>query len=383
MRNYNELKNKLNISSDELKKDLNKLNNIANESARVSNIAKNSEIIIEDIENQFCKATKLNKLDIKILFLGVALQCARQYFLTPFEERLDDQSAAEKTKGKKEEKSNRDHGLYSPTLEQIKTNPVPFDAIFGSKDFEDLKLSGKNHRVKTLGHDPILGWIFGTANIVTSTMTTWNFKSYHIETGFTKAGHARDKITKNADTIEVLKYTNDYLFNKELEGKEKIGVSLIKEAIHLKSDINTKKSLPLPIISVISPELANRLCDYGLDVANVETVMKQASYSMLINTLISMIHAMFYDEINDNNWKLYEVRTRKILSYSNVIASTSNIIAVVLMTYNGNKKAINYLDVGGIMVTLYRLISDQKFIAQVQQEFLAKEYYDMIMGSEY
>ena len=98
MRNYNELKNKLNISSDELKKDLNKLNNIANESARVSNIAKNSEIIIEDIENQFCKATKLNKLDIKILFLGVALQCARQYFLTPFEERLDDQSAAEKTK---------------------------------------------------------------------------------------------------------------------------------------------------------------------------------------------------------------------------------------------------------------------------------------------
>ena len=92
---------------------------------------------------------------------------------------------------------------------------------------------------------------------------------------------------------------------------------------------------------------------------------------------------MFYDEINDNNWKLYEVRTRKILSYSNVIASTSNIIAVVLMTYNGNKKAINYLDVGGIMVTLYRLISDQKFIAQVQQEFLAKEYYDMIMGSEY
>ena len=28
-----------------------------------------------------------------------------------------------------------------------------------------------NHRVHTLGHDPILGWIFGTGNIMTCTIT--------------------------------------------------------------------------------------------------------------------------------------------------------------------------------------------------------------------
>ena len=39
-----------------------------------------------------------------------------------------------------------------------------------------------------------------------------------------------------------------------MEGKEKIGVSLMKEAIHLKSDMYSTASLPLPIISTISVE---------------------------------------------------------------------------------------------------------------------------------
>ena len=44
-----------------------------------------------------------------------------------------------------------------------------------------------------------------------------------------------------------------------MEGKEKIGVSLMKEAIHLKSDMYSTASLPLPIISTISVESARNL----------------------------------------------------------------------------------------------------------------------------
>ena len=32
-------------------------------------------------------------------------------------------------------------------------------------------MHGGQHRVKTLGHDPILGWVFGVANIISDTIT--------------------------------------------------------------------------------------------------------------------------------------------------------------------------------------------------------------------
>lgn len=38
------------------------------------------------------------------------------------------------------------------------------------------------HRVTAIGHDPLLGLIFGTANIATSTLTNAHFDSFHIYT---------------------------------------------------------------------------------------------------------------------------------------------------------------------------------------------------------
>ena len=79
------------------------------------------------------------------------------------------------------EHSNRHHNYYNPSLEEIITNPVPFDANIGA----DGALCGggqMGHRVTAIGHDPLLGLIFGTANIATATLTTSSFESYHIYT---------------------------------------------------------------------------------------------------------------------------------------------------------------------------------------------------------
>ena len=84
------------------------------------------------------------------------------------------------------------------------------------------------------------------------------------------------------------------------------------------------------------------------------------------------------------------MRTRKILSYSNLIASASNLIAVAVMgavsvlTANPGpgKNALRYLDVGGLAVTIYRIVNDRKFIKQVKQEFLEKEFYNLVMGEK-
>ena len=345
---------------------LQSMRDVAKESLRVADYAHNALQTINDYGVDFERQTGLTKIDIKFLFFATALQCVRQYVLTGFPERLDDQIAAKATKGHTDEHSNRSHQWYHPSLEEIVTNPVPFDAMYGSPDFE-LGLSGRNHRKKTLGHDPILGWVFGTANIATSTLTTVDFASYHVKTG---TEIRRDRITNYAQTPSVFYYTKEKLLNNGIEGKKIIAASLVKEAWHLKSDINTKTSLPFPIVSTFSPELEKTLVSYGFDMANIVTVGKQATYAILINTLIGMIHYLTFEFNIGESRKLYEVRTRKILSYSNYIASASNLLGVTISAALGNGAAFRKLDIGGFIVTLYRLISDSNFIQKVKEEFV-------------
>lgn len=365
------------------------LNKIAIDAERTAKIAKYSTTIIEDIDSRFEKAVKLNKTDVSFLFFATALQCVRQYVIGTITQRVDDKTAAKNTKGYSDEHSNRTHRLYNPSLNEIKTNPVPFDAIYGGKDYGLGIGGGFTHRAKTIGHDPVLGWIFGTMNIATSTVTiSEGLQSFHVLTGTVSNGATRDKISKRADTIKVLNSCKSKLMDEGREGKEIMGVSLMKEAIHLKSDIYSTASLPLPIISTISVEAARDLANYGLDMGNFVKVGSQAEFAVLINSLIGMIHGLFYDESIYPNKSLYSVKTRKILSYSNLIASASNVIAVAIATAvgvsSGNpeivKKSLNYLDIGGIMVTVYRVISDQNFICAVKKEFLEQQWHSIVMG---
>lgn len=119
--------------------------------------------------------------------------------------------------------------------------------------------------------------------------------------------------------------------------------------------------------------MASELASYGLDMANIITVGKQATLAIAINTLVAMIHRMTFDTENDGNHNLYEVRTRKIITYSNVIASTSNVLAVGIATSIGTatdneelvRKSLRKLDIGGLLVTVYRLINDTRFKTRV------------------
>jgi hypothetical protein len=312
-----------------------------------------------DVYEQFLEKTRMTKGDISFLFLAVGLQVVRQYFVTDFKERMNDQATARKTKGHTKEHSMRSHRYYKPTLEEIITNPVPFDANIGSNGV--LKGGGiLGHRATAIGHDPILGLIFGTANIATSTLTNSSFKSYHIATNENK----RDYFRNNAKTSKVLEETKNKLLDEGIEGKTIVASSLIKEVIHLKSDINSKKSLPLPFLSAFDPKLASELAKYKIDMGNLVNVGKQASGAVLINTIIGMLHRLMYDPEIHGEKKLHEVRTRKILMYSNAIATASNLFYVACT--NDVKK----LDIGGLIVTVHRIVTDEKFIRQVMHEFI-------------
>ena len=395
--NFEELKRKRKALDADREKTFDHMQALIDESERVANVAQHSREINRDLEQEFQQATGLDKTDIAFLFFATALQCVRQYLLTPFTQRTDDKTAAKAVKGDDEEHSDRSGTLYNPSLLEICTNPVPFDAINKSallKSEGAKPLSGdRNHRYVTLGHDPVLGFVYGTANIVTSTLTTWENISYHVKTEM-----KRDTIAGLADTREVFSHTFDKLLNQGIDGKILVTTSLIKEYTHLRSDIGSTLSLPFPCVMRISPKLARKLAEYGVDMGNMVNIMKQAVMAQAINMLIMMLHGMcFYlqtdqaDELltitsyrnisthksaKDLQLDLHKVKTRKILMYSNMIASSSNVLYVTF------KKDLSKLDVGGIAVTIYRLISDTRFIREIKAEFIQQRWHELIQGDE-
>lgn len=312
---------------------------------------------LDSINEEFARRTGFRKVDWIFLAVAIALQCARQYVLDPWikKQRLNASSSDEK--GRKE---NAEPGWYHADTDKILISRVPFDAQ-GYSDYSTVAgfLKGGGHRIVTLGHDPILGWLFGTANILTNTLTRYDFQSAHIKNIPGKG----NTIYALADTSRVFLACKERLINEGLDGKIAVGSAVIREAIHLKSDVNTKRSLPIPGISAVSPSFAEKLCNYGIDTASVGT---EIGLSIAINTIISIVHRLFYDETVDDS-KLYKVRTRKIILYSNTIASVSNVIDAAI-----NKKP-GVLDVGGLLVTITRLFSDIRFITRVKQEFIESQ----------
>ena len=349
-------------------------------SAEITRIVNETPNIIDNLDEKFREITKLTKNDVKILFVAIGLQLLRQYFQEKLyfpKVRPSDQEAAGQHDYSSDERSR---AYYNPTFDEIVNKPVPFDVMEGSKG----KLAGGGyfgHRGKTVGHDPLLGLIIGTANIATATVTIaegfFKYKSYHVKTN--ERNH--DSFSERASTAKALYHTVEKVVKNPKgkdgrTGREKVIAALAKEIIHLASDINSKRSLPLPVITTVSPELASELANYGIDCANiiymadqVRIISKQASYAVFINFIISIFHRLFYDGKTDETQ--YKVRTRKIIMYSNMVASAVNLGICGFAAYKEDYvTAYRSLDLGGHIVTVYRLITDKKFINKVREEFI-------------
>ena len=106
-----------------------------------------------------------------------------------------------KTPFHSEEHSDRRTRQYYATKTEIANNPVPFDAVRKSetvKNNGNPKLNGFNHRYTAIGHDPLLGLVFGTANIMTKTISVAKGKfileTYHVGSGMATNGRGEYKI---------------------------------------------------------------------------------------------------------------------------------------------------------------------------------------------
>lgn len=130
---------------------------------------------------------------------------------------------------------------------------VPYDALNMAVPL-DTGLSGTTHRYRTLGHDPILGWIFGTSNILTDGLTKSDvITTYQVMDntlvglypGGTPGMFASAFKTIQADPLN-------------------LPAALARQAIHFGSDYFTKQGLPIPFLGTLSPQMAHQFMNSNL-----------------------------------------------------------------------------------------------------------------------
>lgn len=380
------------------------------EEIRTINVLHNSELILDELDKTFEERTSLRRSDFPFLMLATILQILRIYLLPKFQEKYqdedrlkhDDQEIEEMKKeeqmrykdlhgegGKKEWDKKKSKKGYRSWQEIAFTTKVPYDATrHAGEGFHERNMHGGLHRVKSLGHDPVLGWIFGVANIMTDTITICpeykegekRLRLPMVETYTVDMGSNfcwKDKINTGQMFVNC-KESFD-------EDKHRLYAAVFSQGLHLASDRYTMYGLPIPFLSLLDADLAYDIykegydyLDYLYDTQLLRRTFKSAAWAITINKIIGGIHNFFYNPNIDYDRKLYHVRTRKILLYSNTIATSSDIIQTSIRTYIGDETALKDFDLGGFLVTIYRLISDIRYIQKIKEEFIFNEW-DKIM----
>ena len=140
-------------------------------------------------------------------------------------------------------------------LANSKESKVPFDAQDNRHTTIRVEgLSAYYHRLLQLGHDPVLGFIVGVADILTGRMTTID-----------KTGNVVSQVMEN------------YAGRKETE----IFKALAKQIAHFKSDITTSMGLPAPFMSLFNLLQFGNIGEYDQTIAEIVQGMYYEGYDFI------------------------------------------------------------------------------------------------------
>lgn len=429
--------NKIKKAKEQYCKGVERRNEMICDMTRMENVLHNIDDIVDDLDKEFSEKTGItNKEDMAFLSVAIILQCTR-WILMPeldldFEQisQKDRLSSSEKKKdgmyhGKRsgdkyekpkinryiqkyEDKFNIEKEKYSQTIRgetpykyrswiEILIRAVPYDAMNATENSRNLipsirglnkvgsNINGRNHHTATLGHDPVLGWIFGTMDIISQRITFINLMSYDVVCDSIQL----DKWEQHIDYSHQNNFidTMQYCIGSINEDAKRLPAAVFRQGIHLQSDKYTKEGLPIPFLSTINPVQAQKLIEKGWNSNEVERLLQkalkdaaivgaQAIICMIINFIIKSIYLMGGTEADDMELKLREVRINKILLISNIIASSSNLLYVTVT------KNIKKLDIGGIGVTLLNLLKSKDFMDKVKYEFISYGIEQAIIGDK-
>ena len=355
----------------------------------------------EEIDGEFSKRTSIkNSTDIKFLAIAVVLEVAKG-LLFPIvaetmgygesfnpEDRLDHNDRSIEKSHKEANNKYRDTKMEKNSTGkwiEFLYQTVPYDITAGTGNIPEINLHGAEHRLYTLGHDPILGWIFGTANILTDVVTISPGGLIQTNNNWDKmvkvAGIQSYKVQRNPkmmilpERVSSVKMFKDS-YDVTREHRLNLPAAVFVEGQHLKSDVNTKMGLPVPLLETFSTDFASKLYKNKYDALcfarDMKIVGKSAAVSLLMDMLIGLVHGLYYDPKKDGSRDLFEVRTRKILLIANTIGTSSNLI------YSYCTKNVKAVDIGGLLVTLSHIFMDTRFMLNVKKEFVENKIYEKV-----
>lgn len=160
-------------------------------------------------------------------------------------------------------------------LANSKLSKVPYDAQDNRNTLKHVEgLSTYYHRLLSLGHDPLLGFVVGIFDILTGKMTTID-----------KSGKIISQVMEN------------YSDRKEMN----IFTAISKQVIHLKSDMTTSMGLPVPLMGLFNLLNVGNIGEQNQTIAEIVQGMYYEGYdfihfcSMAIPTMIvEVIVRLFY-----------------------------------------------------------------------------------------
>ena len=356
----------------------------------IAEIAENTEKLLAHFDAEFEEKTGFNRIDWTFLWTAVSLQVIRQVIINKIasidtERQLkahDDKDIKSEERAAKDKFKNENlkdgespkEGKYK-SWTHILYDSVPYDVTKHTKDVLGVGLDGNTHRRRTFGHDPCLGWIFGTANIITDTISLSNFQTYRVYradpiTGLKCMGIEPGQISFFTPFVEAMESIR--------EDRMRLPAAIVAQGKHLASDRYTKKMLPIPMTTILPENICGALYDSQWTEFTVAKKAKEiipskfaseAMFSVLINMIIGLVHGIFYDPREFPDRTLYEVKTRKVILYSNLIATSSNLFQASIRAACEDPTAAQSIDLGGLVVTLYRLMADTDFIRKAKDMY--------------
>ncbi len=187
----------------------------------------NNETAIQKLNEEYKALHRLDKYDIAISACAGLLGAAVDILLVGIPQRTPDGLKGGTLANYVRDWFNKKYPEEEmEKLAASKASKVPYDAQDNRNTTVPIEgLSAYYHRLLSLGHDPLLGLIFGVADILTGRMTTID-----------KKGKIVSQVMEN------------YADRKESD----IFAAIAKQILHFKSDITTSMGLPAPLMGLFN-----------------------------------------------------------------------------------------------------------------------------------
>jgi hypothetical protein len=217
---------------------------------------KSNELAIQQLNKEYNQIHKLDKTDIAISAIAGIVGAAVDILMVGIPQKGPEGLEAGTLSNFIRKKF--DEAFPADEMEKLansKESKVPFDAQDNRNTTIRVEgLSAYYHRLLSLGHDPLLGFVVGVFDILTGRMTTID-----------KTGKFVSQVMEN------------YADRKE----SNIFAALTKQLAHFKSDITTSMGLPAPLMGVFNLFQFGSIGEYEQTVAEIVQGMYYEGYDFI------------------------------------------------------------------------------------------------------